>query len=89
MTGNVPEGFEGGIVYSASKTEAEKAAWKWVEEKKPNFVLNTVLPNFNVSGPLKPLNYYSFFLLKWLMRFSVRPSFNTRTSVRFYNGLCS
>jgi nucleoside-diphosphate-sugar epimerase len=36
-------------VYAASKTEAEKTAWKWVETHKPGFVLNTVLPNFNVS----------------------------------------
>ncbi|KAL7919881.1 hypothetical protein ACQKWADRAFT_299910 [Trichoderma austrokoningii] len=54
MRGNVPEGLEGAIVYSASKTEAEKAAWKWVAEKKPNFVLNTVLPNFNFGQVLIP-----------------------------------
>jgi hypothetical protein len=53
LTGNVPPGLEGAVVYSASKTEAERAAWKWVEEKKPGFVLNTVLPNFNVSSSLK------------------------------------
>jgi hypothetical protein len=37
------------IVYAASKTEGERQAWRWFEEKKPNFVLNTVLPNCNVS----------------------------------------
>lgn len=52
MTGNVPENFEGAVVYSASKTEAERGAWKWVKENKPGFVLNTVLPNFNVSDAL-------------------------------------
>ncbi|KAL1966625.1 hypothetical protein VTN77DRAFT_4036 [Rasamsonia byssochlamydoides] len=39
------------VVYAASKVEAEKAAWKWVETHKPGFVLNAVLPNFN-SGPI-------------------------------------
>ena len=38
-------------VYYAAKTESEKAAWKWVEEHKPGFVLNTVLPNANF-GPV-------------------------------------
>ncbi|KAM0451770.1 hypothetical protein ACHAO4_005727 [Trichoderma viride] len=54
LTGNVPAGLEGAVVYSASKTEAEKAAWKWVQENKPNFVLNTVLPNFNFGQVLIP-----------------------------------
>ena len=39
-------------VYAASKTEAEREAWRWVEEKKPNFVLNTVLPDVNVNALL-------------------------------------
>lgn len=34
-------------VYAASKTQAEQAVWKFVEEKKPHFTANTVLPNFN------------------------------------------
>ncbi|GFP58820.1 ketoreductase adrE [Trichoderma asperellum] len=50
----LPKGFEGAIIYSASKTEAERAAWKWVEENKPNFVLNTVQPNFNFGQVLIP-----------------------------------
>ena len=28
-------------VYAASKTEAEKALWKFIEEEKPGFILNT------------------------------------------------
>lgn len=36
--------------YYGSKTFAEKAAWKFVEEEKPNFVLSTVNPVF-VFGP--------------------------------------
>ncbi|KAL8793879.1 MAG: hypothetical protein Q9195_003498 [Heterodermia aff. obscurata] len=32
-------------VYCASKTQAEQAIWKFAEERKPGFVINTVLPN--------------------------------------------
>lgn len=38
-------------MYGASKVEAERAGWKFVETEKPQFVFNTVLPNFAV-GPL-------------------------------------
>jgi hypothetical protein len=34
-------------VYGASKTEAEKAVWKFVEEQKPHFICNAILPNCN------------------------------------------
>ena len=43
-------------VYSSSKTEAERAAWEFVRENKPNFVLNTVLPNANFGQILDPKN---------------------------------
>ncbi|KAK3060941.1 hypothetical protein LTS18_007361 [Coniosporium uncinatum] len=43
-------------IYSASKAEAERAAWKWVEERKPGFVLNTVLPSTTFGGILSPEN---------------------------------
>ena len=36
-------------VYAASKVAGEKAFWKFFEDKKPNFVGNAVLPNFNVG----------------------------------------
>lgn len=36
-------------VYSASKTQGEQAAWNFMKEKKPRFVLNTVLPNANLG----------------------------------------
>ncbi|KAL8795898.1 MAG: hypothetical protein Q9182_007470 [Xanthomendoza sp. 2 TL-2023] len=36
-------------VYGASKTQAEQALWKFVEEQHPGFVLNAVLPNFNIG----------------------------------------
>lgn len=41
-------------VYSASKTQGEQAAWKFVEENRPQFVLNTVLPNANMGKILLP-----------------------------------
>jgi nucleoside-diphosphate-sugar epimerase len=40
-----------GPVYKASKVEQEKALWKFVEEEKPPFVVNTVLPSW-ICGQL-------------------------------------
>ena len=37
------------VVYVASKTEGERAAWKWVEKRKPSFVFNAVVPYYTVS----------------------------------------
>lgn len=34
----------GFLVYMASKTESEKALWKFVNDKKPNFTVNSVFP---------------------------------------------
>jgi len=51
------EGFERTIhVYCASKAEAEKAAWKFMREQNPHFVLNTVLPNVCIGKILSPEN---------------------------------
>ncbi|PFH62484.1 hypothetical protein XA68_13386 [Ophiocordyceps unilateralis] len=36
-------------VYAASKTLAEKECWRFMQEEKPSFVLNTVLPNCNIG----------------------------------------
>ena len=36
-------------VYAASKTEAEKAFWKYLAEEAPGFVGNAVLPNYNMG----------------------------------------
>lgn len=36
-------------VYSASKTQSEQAIWKFVKERKPGFIVNAVLPNFNMG----------------------------------------
>ena len=38
-------------VYGASKTQAEKALWEFMQVHKPGFTLNAVLPNANF-GPL-------------------------------------
>ncbi|WAO87457.1 Epimerase domain-containing protein [Fusarium falciforme] len=49
----------GGVVYAASKTEAEKVVWKYHKEnrdKRPDLVVNTVLPNFNFGKSLDPVN---------------------------------
>ncbi|KAI8631795.1 aldehyde reductase [Xylariaceae sp. FL1651] len=39
-------------VYAASKTLAEKEAWKFMLEKKPAFTMNAVLPNINFGASL-------------------------------------
>ncbi|RCI17269.1 hypothetical protein L249_3151, partial [Ophiocordyceps polyrhachis-furcata BCC 54312] len=36
-------------VYAASKALAEKECWRFVQEEKPAFVLNTVLPNCTIG----------------------------------------
>lgn len=46
----------GFAVYCASKTKQEQAAWKFVEERKPGFVLNTVLPECVIGTILSPEN---------------------------------
>lgn len=35
--------MKGLFVYAAMKTETEKQMWKWVEENKPGFVMNTIV----------------------------------------------
>ncbi|KAF2644862.1 dihydroflavonol-4-reductase [Massarina eburnea CBS 473.64] len=51
---NEPDFMRGFYIYAALKTEAEKACWKWVEENKPGFVFNSILPNINHSKVLVP-----------------------------------
>ncbi|KAI8166748.1 Aldehyde reductase 2 [Colletotrichum sp. SAR 10_70] len=46
-------------IYAASKTEGERAAWKWVEKNKPGYVFSTVLPNCNWGEILHPEIYGS------------------------------
>ncbi|KAJ3038783.1 hypothetical protein HK097_003036 [Rhizophlyctis rosea] len=40
------------IAYLASKNEAERAAWKFVEKKKPSFDLTTLQPVYVFGRPL-------------------------------------
>ncbi|KAF2643713.1 NAD dependent epimerase/dehydratase family protein [Massarina eburnea CBS 473.64] len=42
------------INYCAKKTEAEQRAYKWVEEKKPHFTFNSVVPNVNLGTVVRP-----------------------------------
>ncbi|KAF9874611.1 NAD dependent epimerase/dehydratase [Colletotrichum karsti] len=51
---NTPKELKPGAVYAASKAEGERAAWKWVEEHKPGYVFNAILPNFNTGEILRP-----------------------------------
>lgn len=41
-------------VYGASKTLGERAAWKFMDDEKPGFSLNTVLPGTNFGPILDP-----------------------------------
>ncbi|PYI00319.1 NAD(P)-binding protein [Aspergillus sclerotiicarbonarius CBS 121057] len=41
-------------VYSASKTLSERAVWDWVEQHKPGFVTNTVLPSMCFGASVDP-----------------------------------
>ncbi|KAL4813820.1 hypothetical protein BDW67DRAFT_187409 [Aspergillus spinulosporus] len=51
---DTPEDKRGYLVYSASKTLAEKEAWKWVQKKQPRFVFNSIVPNTNFGRILCP-----------------------------------
>ncbi|KAJ5321955.1 cinnamoyl-CoA reductase [Penicillium brevicompactum] len=63
QAGNPQEIAPGHAVYAASKTEAERQAFKWVEENQPRFRFNTVVPdnvigsriNPNVHDPVAPM----------------------------------
>jgi nucleoside-diphosphate-sugar epimerase len=50
------EPSRGYIVYAASKTESERAAWNFMRENQPDFVFNSVLPNFCFGELLSPKN---------------------------------
>ncbi|OJJ57351.1 hypothetical protein ASPSYDRAFT_154282 [Aspergillus sydowii CBS 593.65] len=48
-------GPKGGFdLYAASKTLGEQAIWKWVEEYRPGFVVNTVLPSVCFGASIDP-----------------------------------
>lgn len=48
---DLPEWDRGHVIYVAGKVESEKACWKYMQEEKPGFEFNTVLPSV-VYGPL-------------------------------------
>lgn len=48
------EASRGMITYMASKVEAEKAAWKFIKDEKPSFVLNVVSPFTTLGALLHP-----------------------------------
>ncbi|KAL1846458.1 hypothetical protein Plec18170_009184 [Paecilomyces lecythidis] len=51
---SIPAEQKSYTVYAASKTEAERQSWKWIEENKPGFIFNSVLPNMNYGRILAP-----------------------------------
>ncbi|KAF2191212.1 NAD(P)-binding protein [Zopfia rhizophila CBS 207.26] len=67
---NHPEGeeeiYKGIYVYAATKTETEKAMWKWVGEEKPGFVFNSVLPSGNFGKVLVPENQGTPSSIQWV-----------------------
>ncbi|KAF2796354.1 NAD(P)-binding protein [Melanomma pulvis-pyrius CBS 109.77] len=51
--------FEGGfermaLNYLCSKTEGEQHSFRWVEENKPHFTFNSVVPNYNFGTLIAP-----------------------------------
>ncbi|KAF2454065.1 hypothetical protein BDY21DRAFT_291983 [Lineolata rhizophorae] len=53
-------------VYSAAKTLAEKAAWKFVEERKLSFVFNSIASNANFGRPLSVKDQGCASTLRWI-----------------------
>ncbi|KKO98361.1 hypothetical protein THAR02_09531 [Trichoderma harzianum] len=50
------ESSRGFFVYMASKAIAEKAAWDFVKDRKPHFILNVVAPAGIIGEPLNQYN---------------------------------
>ncbi|KAK3652916.1 hypothetical protein LTR56_004864 [Elasticomyces elasticus] len=46
--------IRGFMVYAASKTEGERAAFNWVKKNNPGFILNSVLPDYTIGEVLHP-----------------------------------
>lgn len=71
------------IVYAASKTLGEQTAWKWVEKHNPQFIFNTVLPNFNVC-----INLFLFSVTSADTKVHLRQaiSFTRKLAVRLWDG---
>ncbi|ORY74541.1 NAD-P-binding protein [Leucosporidium creatinivorum] len=47
------------FVYLASKTFAEQAVWKFVEDNKPSFTVTTIVPPVILGRPLQPFSSMS------------------------------
>ncbi|KAF6816903.1 NAD dependent epimerase/dehydratase [Colletotrichum plurivorum] len=60
-----PFGFEhGGAIYGASKMEQEQSIWRYYKEnaaRRPDIVVNTIVPDFNFGRSLDPANTASSF----------------------------
>ncbi|KAH7312962.1 hypothetical protein BKA65DRAFT_600504 [Rhexocercosporidium sp. MPI-PUGE-AT-0058] len=41
-----------GVLYSASKTAAERAVWRWRDEHKPKFSISTINPSVVIGPPI-------------------------------------
>ena len=51
----ITENFRrGALNYMCAKTEAEQHSFKWVQEHKPHFTFNTILPNLTFGVAAKP-----------------------------------
>ncbi|KAJ5195729.1 hypothetical protein N7449_006208 [Penicillium cf. viridicatum] len=56
---DTPSEFKPFLVYTASKTEAERKAWEWVRLNEPSYGFNSVLPFMNaVKTNEKPVEWY-------------------------------
>ncbi|KAJ0384176.1 hypothetical protein COL922a_008939 [Colletotrichum nupharicola] len=65
-SGKGPGGLAGGyIAYSAAKTKAEQALWKWYSEAKPGFTLNSIgIPKSLWQGHVSP-EFVAMFPAQW------------------------
>lgn len=57
-------------IYATAKLEAERTAWRWVNDHKPHYVLNTIVPNVNMGTAIAPekLGFgNSTALIRWLV----------------------
>ncbi|GAA6027616.1 hypothetical protein JCM8097_007948 [Rhodosporidiobolus ruineniae] len=64
------------LVYVASKAYSERAAWDFVEEKKPNFSLTTILPTYVLGATDQPISTVSELSISaaWLSNQLDKPS---------------
>ncbi|ORY22129.1 hypothetical protein BCR39DRAFT_474085, partial [Naematelia encephala] len=69
---------KGGMSYFASKTVSEQELWKWVDETKPSFAVNTVLPHLVLGKPFNPAPgvYSTSSWLSWFFDGNVDPAKN-------------